>query len=189
MSTRWVAYEVYLCLAAPRTDEERARDGGRSDFSSRRELYSSYSSWNILTFCDPADRAPLAPREEVPLPTAPPYTAFVGNLAFDMTETELEDFFAPHKVRVLCAWIMKKKFDNFYLFICRRFRWRSYLIEKENPRDSVMLSLLNLKGLNMLLKSRAGYVALSFSQSPIHVQLLLSDTFTPHYSCKCGWTA
>ncbi|KAF8510948.1 hypothetical protein BU17DRAFT_54978 [Hysterangium stoloniferum] len=64
---------------APRTDEERARDMGRSDFSSR------------------PDRAPPPPREDVPLPTAPPFTAFVGNLAFDMTESELEDFFAPHK--------------------------------------------------------------------------------------------
>ncbi|KAF8518479.1 hypothetical protein JB92DRAFT_2828750 [Gautieria morchelliformis] len=64
---------------APRTDEERAREFGRSDFSSR------------------PDRAPLPPREDVPLPTQPPYTAFVGNLAFDMSDMELEEFFAPHK--------------------------------------------------------------------------------------------
>ncbi|KAF8581062.1 RNA-binding domain-containing protein [Ramaria rubella] len=64
---------------APRTDEERAREFGRSDFSSR------------------PDRAPLPPREDVPLPTQPPYTAFVGNLAFDMSEMELEEFFSPHK--------------------------------------------------------------------------------------------
>ncbi|EEB94179.1 hypothetical protein MPER_07050 [Moniliophthora perniciosa FA553] len=31
------------------------------------------------------------------LPTQPPYTAFVGNLAFDLTEAELEDFFASAK--------------------------------------------------------------------------------------------
>ncbi|GJJ08663.1 hypothetical protein Clacol_002882 [Clathrus columnatus] len=64
---------------ALRTDEERVRDGGRSDFSSK------------------PDRAPLPPREEVPLPTSPPYTAFVGNLAFDMSEAELGQFFNPHK--------------------------------------------------------------------------------------------
>lgn len=46
-----------------------------------------------------ADRAPLPPREEAPLPTAPPYTVFVGNLAFDMSETELGQFFSPHKVQ------------------------------------------------------------------------------------------
>ncbi|OCH94894.1 hypothetical protein OBBRIDRAFT_788892 [Obba rivulosa] len=33
------------------------------------------------------------PREDLPLPTEPPYTAFIGNLPFDLTETELEDFF------------------------------------------------------------------------------------------------
>lgn len=42
------------------------------------------------------DRGP--PRQELPLPTAPPYTAFVGNLSFDVREPEVEDFFAPSKV-------------------------------------------------------------------------------------------
>ena len=42
------------------------------------------------------DRGP--PRQELPLPTAPPYTAFVGNLSFDVQEPEIEDFFAPSKV-------------------------------------------------------------------------------------------
>ncbi|PWN47946.1 hypothetical protein IE53DRAFT_364292 [Violaceomyces palustris] len=37
------------------------------------------------------------PREELPLPTKPPFTAFIGNLAFDLTEPEVEDFFAPAK--------------------------------------------------------------------------------------------
>jgi hypothetical protein len=55
-------------------------------------------------FCGTADRAPLPPREDVPLPTQPPYTAFVGNLAFDMSDMELEEFFAPHKVGFLFLW-------------------------------------------------------------------------------------
>ena len=47
-----------------------------------------------------ADRmASGPPREDLPLPTQPPYTAFVGNLAFDLTEAELEDFFASSRVR------------------------------------------------------------------------------------------
>ncbi|KAF9267650.1 hypothetical protein L218DRAFT_954843 [Marasmius fiardii PR-910] len=41
------------------------------------------------------DRAAAPPREDLPLPTQPPFTAFVGNLAFDLTEAELGDFFAP----------------------------------------------------------------------------------------------
>ena len=46
----------------------------------------------------PADRFP--PREDLPLPTQPPYTAFVGNLSFDLTDSEFEGFFADYKVRV-----------------------------------------------------------------------------------------
>uniref|UniRef100_A0A0W0FKE3 Putative citrate synthase n=1 Tax=Moniliophthora roreri TaxID=221103 RepID=A0A0W0FKE3_MONRR len=50
------------------------------------------------------DRAAAPPREDLPLPTQPPYTAFVGNLAFDLTEAELEDFFAsakPKSVKII----------------------------------------------------------------------------------------
>ncbi|KII89606.1 hypothetical protein PLICRDRAFT_39716 [Plicaturopsis crispa FD-325 SS-3] len=69
---------------AVRTDEERARandryPGKRDDFMSSRP-----------------DRAG-PPREDLPLPTQAPYTAFVGNLAFDLTESELEEFFAGIK--------------------------------------------------------------------------------------------
>ncbi|KAH9902549.1 hypothetical protein C8Q73DRAFT_670783 [Cubamyces lactineus] len=61
---------------AARTDEDRARGGDRrrDDFLSSRP-----------------DRGP--PREDLPLPTEPPFTAFVGNLTFDITESELEEFF------------------------------------------------------------------------------------------------
>lgn len=82
--------------AAPRTDEDRAREFGRSDFSSRRACIHPYFS--IPLIYNTADRAPLPPREDVPLPTNPPYTAFIGNLAFDMSDMELEEFFSPHKV-------------------------------------------------------------------------------------------
>ncbi|SPO30484.1 related to TIF3 - translation initiation factor eIF-4B [Ustilago trichophora] len=37
------------------------------------------------------------PREELPLPDKPPFTAFVGNLSFDVMEADLEEFFAPAK--------------------------------------------------------------------------------------------
>ncbi|KAK1219417.1 hypothetical protein PQX77_017851 [Marasmius sp. AFHP31] len=41
----------------------------------------------------------VAPRnlKDLPLPTQPPYTAFVGSLPFDLTEAELEDFFTSLK--------------------------------------------------------------------------------------------
>ncbi|KZP27393.1 RNA-binding domain-containing protein, partial [Athelia psychrophila] len=72
---------------AVRTDEERARGNDRygrggDDFLSSRP-----------------DRVSGPPREDLPLPTQPPYTAFVGNLAFDLTEIDLEEFFAGQKTK------------------------------------------------------------------------------------------
>ncbi|THV02772.1 RNA-binding domain-containing protein [Dendrothele bispora CBS 962.96] len=65
-------------------------DGGRSnDRYGRRDDFLSSRP----------DRAPPPPREDVPLPTQPPYTAFIGNLAFDLSEAELEDFFASSKTK------------------------------------------------------------------------------------------
>ena len=46
-----------------------------------------------------ADRGPPSMREDLPLPTEPPFTAFVGNLAFDLTEREIEEFFSGNQVR------------------------------------------------------------------------------------------
>ncbi|KAI6129923.1 hypothetical protein EV401DRAFT_721058 [Pisolithus croceorrhizus] len=46
-----------------------------------------------------SDRQLISPREDVPLPTRPPYTVFVGNLTFDITESELETFFGPHEIK------------------------------------------------------------------------------------------
>lgn len=37
------------------------------------------------------------PREEHPIPDKPPFTAFVGNLSFDVMEADVENFFAPSK--------------------------------------------------------------------------------------------
>ena len=53
-------------------------------------MYPSHPSWT-------ADRQ-SGPREDIPIPTQAPYTAFVGNLAFDLTENELEQFFSGIKV-------------------------------------------------------------------------------------------
>jgi hypothetical protein len=40
------------------------------------------------------------PRDDLPLPTQPPYTAFVGNLAFNLTERDLEAFFGSPKAHL-----------------------------------------------------------------------------------------
>lgn len=43
--------------------------------------------------CSGADRG-YAVREQLPLPSRPPYTAHLGNLSFDATEGDIGDFFA-----------------------------------------------------------------------------------------------
>ncbi|KDQ59215.1 hypothetical protein JAAARDRAFT_33951 [Jaapia argillacea MUCL 33604] len=68
-----------------RPDDERSRPGDRN-FGRRDDFASSRQ-----------DRGP--PREDLPLPTQPPYTAFIGNLAFDLTEGELADFFGSAKTK------------------------------------------------------------------------------------------
>jgi len=44
-----------------------------------------------------ADRA-FTPRDQLPLPTRPPYTAHLGNLSFDVTQADIQDFFAACEV-------------------------------------------------------------------------------------------
>ncbi|KIM84764.1 hypothetical protein PILCRDRAFT_817555 [Piloderma croceum F 1598] len=72
---------------AIRTDEERAR--GNDRFGRRGDDFLSSRP----------DRTAGPPREDLPLPTQPPYTAFIGNLAFDLTEIDLEEFFAGQKTK------------------------------------------------------------------------------------------
>jgi translation initiation factor 4B len=69
---------------AARTDQENA-----GDRFERREDYLNSRP----------DRQLGPPREDIPIPTQPPYTAFVGNLAFDLTEDELEQFFSGVKTK------------------------------------------------------------------------------------------
>ncbi|KAG6819591.1 hypothetical protein H0H93_010475 [Arthromyces matolae] len=74
---------------AARNDDDQGLAGRPGDRYGRRDDFLSSRP----------DRAPAPPKEDVPLPTSPPYTAFVGNLAFDLTETELEEFFTPLKAK------------------------------------------------------------------------------------------
>ncbi|KAJ3559416.1 hypothetical protein NM688_g360 [Phlebia brevispora] len=71
---------------AARSDDDRFRPGmgerRRDDYMSSR-----------------GDRGPSSFREDLPLPTEPPFTAFIGNLAFDLTDTDLEEFFAGHATK------------------------------------------------------------------------------------------
>lgn len=91
--------------AASRIDEESTGDrfSRRDDFSSSRCTWT----WNLhrlklRSILFEAERRPSTFREDVPLPTQQPFTAFIGNLAFDLTESELEEFFSHAKVSDRC---------------------------------------------------------------------------------------
>ncbi|VDC04924.1 unnamed protein product [Peniophora sp. CBMAI 1063] len=62
---------------APSGANDGGPRGGRDDYLSSR----------------PDRGGGFPPREDLPLPTSPPYTAFVGNMAFDLSEQDLEAFF------------------------------------------------------------------------------------------------
>ena len=50
------------------------------------------------------DRGGFQPRERLPLPSKPPYTAHLGNLSYDSTEGDIQDFFtgcAVSSVRIV----------------------------------------------------------------------------------------
>ncbi|KAG8832561.1 hypothetical protein FRC17_001124 [Serendipita sp. 399] len=63
--------------------------------SQEAQLSAEHQIWK-----DRGDRG-FPAREELPLPTQPPYTAFVGNLTFDITERELGDHFRPSEVKTV----------------------------------------------------------------------------------------
>ncbi|KAI9793889.1 MAG: hypothetical protein M1816_007141 [Peltula sp. TS41687] len=62
--------------------EHRTGYGERRGFSGSDRMGSGYG-----------DRSSFA-REQLPLPDKPPYTAHVGNLSFDVTESDITDYFA-----------------------------------------------------------------------------------------------
>lgn len=61
-------------------------------------MHSGPSPESILIACPPCCiewERPSYARAEVPLPTVPPFTAYIGNLSYETTEGDLEDFFTP----------------------------------------------------------------------------------------------
>ncbi|KAI0313177.1 hypothetical protein OF83DRAFT_1142553 [Amylostereum chailletii] len=78
---------------AARGDDDQGGSGRRDDYMSSR-----------------GDRQAFPPREDLPLPTQPPYTAFIGNMAFDLTEADLEGFFSGLTVK--SAKVIKDRDDR-----------------------------------------------------------------------------
>ncbi|RHZ83031.1 hypothetical protein Glove_100g12 [Diversispora epigaea] len=74
-------------------DRSRGFPSGRTN--SRDTRYESHESTRDARFGSRSERAPQ------PLPTAPPYTAHLGNLPFDLTELEVENFFRGSKISTI----------------------------------------------------------------------------------------
>ena len=55
-------------------------------------------------------REPREQREQLPLPTQPPYTAHLGNMAFETTSTDVSDFFKD--CQVTNVRIVEDKLEN-----------------------------------------------------------------------------
>lgn len=56
------------------------------------------------------DRPRYGDREQLPLPSKPPYTAHLGNLTYDVTSSEIEDFFK--ECQVTNVRIVEDKLDH-----------------------------------------------------------------------------
>ncbi|KAF2658871.1 hypothetical protein K491DRAFT_713122 [Lophiostoma macrostomum CBS 122681] len=66
--------------------------GGAGGYPERR-AFSSAGGFGSERSGSFADRG-FAVREQLPLPSKPPYTAHLGNLSFDATQGDIQDFFA-----------------------------------------------------------------------------------------------
>lgn len=82
-------------------DRFRGGPGGDRRGGSRERNGDRYGDRPSAGFGDRRD----APRE---IPTEPPFTAYLGNLPYDITEPELEDFFAP-ECKVVSVRLMKDR--------------------------------------------------------------------------------
>ena len=56
------------------------------------------------------ERAGYAVREQLPMPTAPPFTAHLGNLAYDVSQAEIHDFLKD--CQVTSVRIVEDKLDH-----------------------------------------------------------------------------
>ncbi|KAF2113019.1 hypothetical protein BDV96DRAFT_497282 [Lophiotrema nucula] len=72
----------------------------RSGYGGERRTFSSAGGFGSDRggFASAGERGGYAVREELPLPSKPPYTAHLGNLSFDATEGDIMDFFSSCEV-------------------------------------------------------------------------------------------
>jgi translation initiation factor 4B len=102
----------------------------------------------------------------LPLPTDPPYTAFVGNLAFDLTEADLEEFFAGHAVGVF------KDVDHLRLNHLPQTKSIKIIKDREDkPKGFGYVEFAELDGLKDAL-AKSGNVSCSIK----HCRVLLKES-------------
>jgi RNA recognition motif-containing protein len=87
-----------------KTDEDRYRDrDNRRDFPRDRDYPSRGTSIGLYTKVliptVTCSETGYPPREELPLPNKPPYIAFVGNLAFDIYDGAIAEYFSPSPIK------------------------------------------------------------------------------------------
>lgn len=85
----WADDDFELPTAPAAKDPLFYGGGGGLDYAPDRKD-RDYASWGSGSFAHDREREP---RPDVPLPTAPPYTAFIGSMSFDSTDADLADFF------------------------------------------------------------------------------------------------
>ncbi|KAF2258277.1 hypothetical protein CC78DRAFT_587322 [Lojkania enalia] len=68
--------------------------GDRAGYGGERRAFSSAGGFGSDRGFDRSGDRPYAMREQLPLPTKPPFTAHLGNLSFDATEGGITDFFS-----------------------------------------------------------------------------------------------
>lgn len=86
----------------PAWDQARTGTGVGGPMGGRGGSYGIISSTVSIPSCartnGGADRPRFSEREQLPLPTKPPFTAHLGNLTYDVTSAEIEDFFKDCQV-------------------------------------------------------------------------------------------
>ncbi|KAK7541607.1 hypothetical protein BKA81DRAFT_407258 [Phyllosticta paracitricarpa] len=91
-SERFVTLDLPSYLANPAAQHLTSfRTGPSTGYGSSRPTFGS-SGGGMGSVDRAADRG-FAVREELPLPTKPPFTAHLGNLSYDATEGDIQDFF------------------------------------------------------------------------------------------------
>ena len=147
--------------------------------SSRRE-WAKFTHFIYSNRPSAADRASLPPREDVPLPTRPPFNAFVGNISFDVNESHLESFFEhPDGVRNI------QTFRSFPLKLCLQIKSAKVIRDHaESSRGFGYVEFNTVEGLKEALK-KSGTVS-SPTPFPAYSDLIFAAIHESQHPRECG---